>query len=142
VSEARDLVQLLRDPGRVLEAMDGLVGGTNATHLRNARVTGETFAALCEGLHDRHPRVRWWCIQLLDHVPDPRAIAAIAPLLDDPVPRVRRNAAHALGCQRCKPEHENCLPGHAITRLQAMADHDPNAKVRSAAAHALAACRR
>jgi HEAT repeat protein len=84
--------------------------------------------------------VRWWCAQLLDHLPDPRALAAVARLLDDQVPRVRRNAAHALGCVACKPEWDGSLPDETVEKLSHLATHDPNAKVRAEAAYALS-CR-
>src|SRR5262245_27516610 len=120
--------------------MHGLAGGITSTHLRSARLSEPAFAALVEGLRDPNPRVRWWCIQVLDHVPDPRALAAIAPLLDDPVPRVRRNAAHALGCVMCKPDWPGDLPDDVSSKLAHLASHDPNAKVRAEATHALS-CR-
>ena len=135
----RDLVQQLAT-GRRIEAIRWLLGGATATELRNVRVGERAFAALVEGLGDPHPRIRWWCIQLLDHVPDPRALAAIAPLLDDPVPRVRRNAAHALGCVACKPDLDGGLSDDVLDRLALAARTDPNAKVRAEARHALA-CR-
>ena len=78
----------------------------------------------------RTRRVRWWCIQLLDHVADERAIAAISPLLDDPVPRVRRNAAHALGCVACKPEWNGTLDAATVAKLEHLAASDENARVR------------
>jgi HEAT repeat protein len=80
--------------------------------------------------------IRWWCIQLLDHVPDRRAITAItaiAGMLDDPVPRVRRNAAHALGCVACKPEWSGGLPAEIVSKLGSIAKDDPNHKVRAEA---------
>ena len=92
---------------------------------------------MVEGLSDPHPRVRWWCISLLDHAPDPRAIAAIEPLLDDPVPRVRRNAAHALGCLACKPEWCGAVAPETVAKLEALAASDENARVRRDASIAL-----
>ena len=53
------------------------------------RVDDTTIDALARGLGDPNPVVRWWCVQLLDHVPDERGIDLIVPLLDDPVPRVK-----------------------------------------------------
>src|SRR5262245_29910608 len=120
------LVQGFADPTSVLVSMHGLAGGITTTKLRAARLTDAAFDALVEGLRDPHPRVRWWCIQVLDHVPDPRALTAIAELLDDPVPRVRRNAAHALGCVVCKPEWEGVLPDGAAAKLARLASDDPN----------------
>jgi hypothetical protein len=139
VERERALVQQLGSP-LTLDAMRQLAGGVTATELRSARVTPAAFAALVEGLSDPRSRIRWWCVQVLDHVPDPAATIAIARMLDDPVPRVRRNAAHALGCVACKPEWSGGLPPDVVARLQDLAENDANAKVRSEASLALA-CR-
>jgi HEAT repeat protein len=138
VNREQELVQQFRGDGDAIrEALLELAGGWSATVLREATLTDAAFAALVEGLSDPHPRVRWWCISLLDHVPDIRAIAAIEPLLDDPVPRVRRNAAHALGCLACKPEWRGAVAPEAVTKLEALAVSDENARVRRDASIAL-----
>jgi hypothetical protein len=134
------LVQQFGQRGNEVEALRGLAGCVTATYLREAQLTPAAFDAVVDGLADKNPRVRWWCVQVLDHVPDPRAVEAIANLLDDPVPRVRRNAAHALGCVACKPEWSGTLPPQVIEKLIGLAAQDPNMKVRSEAAYALS-CR-
>src|SRR4051812_41216076 len=134
---AQEWVEVLRYPDRRLDAIHALAGGVTATALRQAQLSDETFRAIAAGTAHQHPQVRWWCIQILDHVPDTRAVAAIAARLDDSVPRVRRNAAHALGCFACKPGWDRTLPGGIVQRLQALADGDPNAKVRDEARRAL-----
>jgi HEAT repeat protein len=68
-------------------------------------------------------------------------VRAIANLLDDDVPRVRRNAAHALGCVACKPQWSGVLPACVVEQLERLAASDPNAKVRNEARDALS-CRR
>src|SRR5262245_11029891 len=103
-------VQALADKATRLAAMRALVGGVTATELKSVTVSDSVLHALGDGVSDRDPRVRWWSIQLLDHVADPRAVEAIVPALHDAVPRVRRNAAHALGCARCKPTWDGGLP--------------------------------
>jgi HEAT repeat protein len=133
----RDLVQRLASPGTRLGAMRALVGGVTATELRGATLTREASAALIEGVEDPNPKVRWWCIQLLDHIPDERAIGPLVRALGDPVPRVRRNAAHALGCRACKPTETEPLPASAFEMLALIATSDTSAKVRTEAAHAL-----
>jgi HEAT repeat protein len=133
----RELVQQLATKDGCLDAMRALVGGVTTTELRHVQITDEAFDALVEGLSDPNPRVRWWCVPLLDHVPDGRAVAAVARALDDPVPRVRRNAAHALGCVACKPDWDGGLPAHIVARLERLATSDPNAKVRAQALYAL-----
>jgi HEAT repeat protein len=132
-----DLVKLLANKDTRLSAIRGLTGGITASELRQATVSDSAFAALVAGLNDPNPQVRWWCIQLLDHVPDVRAMSAIAAALADDVPRVRRNAAHALGCLACKPSARLGLPTEISDTLNKLAREDPNAKVRTEAHLAL-----
>ncbi len=82
--QERELVQLLADPTRRLDAMRALVDGVTATELKSTKLTETALRALVEGLADPNPRIRWWCVQLLDHVPDVRAVSAVINLLDDP----------------------------------------------------------
>jgi HEAT repeat protein len=135
------LVQALASNATRVAAIRALVGGVGATQLRSATVTDAALRALADGVSDPNPRVRWWSIQLLDHLPDSRAVDAIVPALHDPVPRVRRNAAHALGCTDCKPGWDGSLPANAHAMLARLAVADPNAKVRRQAQWALACCR-
>jgi HEAT repeat protein len=114
------------------------MGGTSMTHLRKVRMTELLFEALLQGLRDPNPRIRWWCVQLLDHSSDPRGVTAVASMLDDPVPRVRQNAAHALGCLACKPAWSGQLPTTALNKLNQLAIADRQAKVRRHASWALA----
>ena len=138
MTRAQEVVQRFRGDGDdVRAAMDELCGGWSATRLRATNLTDEAFDAVVEGLADPHSRVRWWCITILDHVPDRRAIKAIEPLLDDPVPRNRRNAAHALGCLACKPEWSGEVALETLAKLEHLAQHDPNARVRRDASIAL-----
>jgi HEAT repeat protein len=117
--------------------MRALVGGITATELRRAQMSEAAFEALRAGLSDPNPTIRWCCVGILDHVPAPRALTAIAELLNDPVPRVRRNAAHALGCVVCKPDWCGELPVDVTAVLAQLAEADPNAKVRAEARRAL-----
>jgi len=119
------------------EAIRALVGGLGARELRAVVVEPEVFDAIVDGLRDENPKIRWWCLQLLDHLDDERAIDAIATCLDDPVPRVRRNAAHALGCFACKPSWDGALSPAIHVRLARLAESDPNAKVRAEAGRSL-----
>ena len=132
------LVALGEKRGDQVALISGLLGSANARDLKDVVVSDDVFDALLAGLGNPDSRVRWWSVQLLDHVPDPRAIAAIAPLLRDPVPRVRRNAAHALGCVLCKPGWSGELPDGALDELVRMAERDDNAKVRRQAHQSLA----
>jgi HEAT repeat protein len=136
----RELVtQLGRLDGRI-DAIRDLVGGVTATELRHARPSQHAVDAILDGLRDPSPQVRWWCVQLLDHLRDARAIEGLVPMLDDPVPRVRRNAAHALGCVACKPDWSGELPTEVFAKLAEMAATDENDKVRAEARRTLA-CR-
>jgi len=135
--DPKTLVKLLAQrPGR-LDTIRQLVGGVTATELRHVRADQPTLDALAEGVRDPDSRVRWWCVQLLDHLDDRRALAALVEALDDQVPRVRRNACHALGCLACKPSWDGVLPDAAHGKLRQLAAADPNLKVRAEADRAL-----
>jgi HEAT repeat protein len=135
--DSRGLVKLLAHRERRLDTIRSLIGGVTATELRQVRVDQSVLEALIEGTHDPDSRVRWWCVQLLDHLEDPQALSALTAALDDAVPRVRRNAAHALGCVACKPSWDGTLPGAAAAKLRQLAAADPNPKVRAEARHTL-----
>jgi HEAT repeat protein len=68
-------------------------------------ITPAVKTALINGLKHSNGLVRWWCIQLMDHLADENYIE---PLLDaahhDPQPKNRRHALHALTCELCKPD--------------------------------------
>ena len=115
----RELVQMLAAKDTRLDAMRALAGGVTATDLRTAQLSDAAAEALIDGLDDPNPKIRWWCVQLLDHLPDARAFAALGRALHDPVPRVRRNAAHALGCRACKPAMTAPLPAATLDALGA-----------------------
>src|SRR5262249_9123316 len=135
--DPRTLVQqLAQRPGR-LDTIRRLAGGVTATELRRARVDQATLDALAAGVRDPDSRVRWWCVQLLDHLADPHALTALTAALNDPVPRVRRNACHALGCLACNPSWDGILPAGAAGKIRQLAATDPNPKVRAEADRAL-----
>lgn len=97
-----ELVGLFAYKAHRLQAIRALVGGLTATELRRVRLTDAERAALIAGLGHTNPIVRWWCLQLIDHVGDAPCFGRVPPLLDDPVPRVRAMARHTLECERCK----------------------------------------
>jgi HEAT repeat protein len=83
-------------------------------------------------LEDPNPRVRWLAIDVLDHWADHRYDEVVATALrTDPVPRVRRHAAHALACDACSRQ---ASPVDPVAPLLEAAMHDDNPKVRQ---HAL-----
>ena len=133
-----ELVQQLASKRERNAAIKALVGGLTATELRSVRVDDATIEALARGLADPNPVVRWWCVQLLDHVPDPRAIDLIVPLLDDPVPRVQTERG-ARARLRGVQTHRRHLPlTRDPSRVRQLAESDPNGKVRNEASRLLA----
>lgn len=58
--------------------------------------------SILAALRHPNPRVRYECLGLLDHLADDACAAAMIAATNDRVPRVRRMAVHALGCQGCK----------------------------------------
>lgn len=99
------LVERLGDKTRRNDTIRALVGGLTATELRRVKVSPEAKVALIRGLKHRNSKIRWWCIQLMDHLADE---SYVQPLLDaaytDPTPKNRRHAIHALACEKCKPD--------------------------------------
>jgi hypothetical protein len=90
------------EAGELVHVWHGkLLGKTEFEALRDR---GETPppAALVPALAHPNPRVRFNCLGLLDHLADEQSLPAMITATTDPVPRVRRMAVHALGCQRCK----------------------------------------
>lgn len=64
-----------------------------------------------DGLQHPHAGVRSACCEFLDHFLVPEALPGLVELLDDPHPRVRLMALHALACDRCK--EDGCRPSAA-----------------------------
>ena len=94
---------------------------------------------LLSGLAHDNPKVRFECAHALDSYDDGRAPAHLAPLIDDPVPRVRWMAMHALVCDGCKSEP---APWSAdiCRRIAARLLSDPSVKVRRHAAYEITRC--
>ena len=81
-----------------------------------------------------NPKVRWFCAHELDHLATDQSIEALLKLTNDPVTKVRVEAVHALGCERCKQCQLN------VDMVELMVDfalNDPADKVRGAAIFAL-----
>jgi HEAT repeat protein len=62
----------------------------------------ELVDTLIGGLRHEDSRVRYNCAGALDHLADERCVEPLRELANDPVPRVRRMALHALSCEACK----------------------------------------
>ena len=84
----------------------------------------------------KNPLVRWFCLGGLDAHPDVRAVPHILRRLEDPVPRVRWHAVHALGCDACK-EGQSLMTPEVERRLREVSERDPSQRVRAHAAYQL-----
>lgn len=132
------LVDRLGDKTRRNDTICALVGGLTATELRRVKVSPEAKVALIRGLKHRNSKVRWWCIQLMDHIADE---SYLHPLLDaaytDPTPKNRRHAIHALACEKCKSD--GCrLRIDIRDDLRRILSTDPDVSVRETARQELA----
>ena len=131
------LIDAFADSSKRNEAIVALIGAINARDLRSAQVSPEAKVALIAGLEHPNAKVRWWCLQLMDHLADESYLAPILSKLSDPVAKVRRHAIHALSCGACKPDHQP-LEVQIGAALRAVVASDPDAKVREEARQALA----
>lgn len=132
------LVDLLWDKTRRNDVVTALVGGLTATELRHITVSAEAKEALIRGLNHANSKIRWWCIQLMDHIADE---SYRDPLLhaayNDPTPKNRRHAIHALACEKCKPDRCR-LDIDIRDDLRRIIETDPDPSVRETALHELA----
>jgi HEAT repeat protein len=137
-----ELVGLFADKTQRNAAIVALVGGLTATELRRVKLTPEARAALITGLRHPNSKVRWWCIQLMDHVADE---SYAEPLLEaartDPTPKNRRHAIHALTCEVCKPARRP-LDVDVRAELSEIATTDTDLSVRGMALQELEEIRR
>jgi hypothetical protein len=105
--------------------------------MRNNPVRYRAFQqALIRGLTST-ARDRFECAHALDQFGDASTRDALVPLMDDPVPRVRWMAMHALSCHACG-EKPGALEVGIRERIVEAARADPNVRVRFHAANALA----
>jgi HEAT repeats len=81
------------------------------------------------GLEHPNPKVRYNCAHALDWLSDDRCVPALVHLLNDPVPRVRAIALHALNCDECKLTPLQPRP-ELIPIAIDWAAHDPSRRVR------------
>jgi hypothetical protein len=87
------------------KAVDELVARRPPPARELSRLDPELRPVLAWGaLSHPDPAARRLCLDYLDHLAGPEAAETFAAALDDPVPRVRRHAIHALTCDACKPE--------------------------------------
>ncbi len=137
LAEAGDLLALLAALSVRKRAMEAAREVMKADPARYAAFV-QMFVA---GLADRRPRVRFEAAHALDQFGDARCRSSLADLMDDPVPRVRWMAMHALSCHACG--EETVSPDPAVeARIAAAALTDPSIRVRRNAAGALGLARR
>src|SRR5262245_39737273 len=124
-----NLIDALADVKRRNDAIVELVGAINANDLRRVQLRPEARAALVAGLNHPNAKVRWWCLQLMDHLADESYLEPILSKLSDPVAKVRRHAVHALTCGACKPNRRT-LKIEIESALRTLLETDPDEKVR------------
>src|SRR4051812_35415805 len=95
--------------------------------LRQSGLVDLPLLRLGAGTHP-NPKIRWQCLTLLDHLDGDDSVPVfVAAMLNDPVPRVRRHALHALSCDRCKAAP---LCSDVVPAIAECARTDSSAKVR------------
>ena len=133
-----ELVDSFADKRLRNDAIVALVGAINARDLANITLKPEAKKALINGLQHSNPKVRWWCLQLIDHLADASFISFVLPLLGDPVGKVRKHAVHALTCDMCKPGRCGLeLSEHVRAKIAEVAQTDIDERVRNEARAAL-----
>lgn len=90
--------------------------------------------AAIKGLQHRSPQIRYQCAGFFDHHRDPRGIEALREHTNDPVPRVRRNVVHSIGCERCAGAP---LVADHVKVVEAVCLNDANFKVQREAVRLL-----
>src|SRR5262245_11798256 len=94
----------------------------------------DALPAIREGLSQKSAEVRYRCCLFLDHFVTREAMDDLVTMLDDPDPRVRCSALHALGCDRCKEGSWGPEEAKVLAPAVALLASDPDAHVR---AHAI-----
>lgn len=92
--------------------------------------------AVRAGLRSDDWRIRRDCLRVLDHWADPESGRLVLQCLDDEHPEVRKWAAHALGCDRCKGQGRGAFD--AVPHLLRVVREDTSLRVRRSAVVALA----
>ncbi len=137
MNEYLPLVDSFKIPAQRYRAMATISGARGARESRGKHLSPMKIEALIWGLYHDNAVVRRCCLELLDLHPSTEAVPHIVAKLDDPVPRVRRHAVHAIRCDVCKAG-QTLLTPDLLDRLGEIAENDPNPKVRAEAAIGLA----
>ena len=138
-TDYQTLINKLAYKSESYQATVALVGGITSTELKQITINQAQKEALLSGLSHENSRVRWQCLQLLDFFVDDEVLPAIVHMLDDPIPKVRWHAVHALICEACKPDHCLLDLDDAIKqKIETLAQTDENKRVRGEAQRGLA----
>jgi len=125
-SDWTELKRTIEAGATVLDWAGRLLGKYEFEGLRD-RGLNPPPSAIVDALRHPNPRVRYECLGLLDHLAEEESVPAMIAATSDSVPRVRRMAVHALGCQGCK-QSSLCADLNAV--FLPIAEHDPAWKVR------------
>lgn len=120
-------VGLLADPVRAQRAFWHLV------------LTGhDALPSVRHGLESSNADVRRWATKAMDHLVDAEGLTVLVRMLDDPDPKVRVEACHALSCDRCRDDE--CRPdaSSVLPKAIEVLTTDPDAQVRAYAAELVA----
>ena len=131
------LVDNFKIPAERYRAMATISGARGARESRGRRLSPDKIEALIWGLYHKNAAVRRCCLELLDQHPSTTAVPHIVAKFNDPVPRVRRHAVHAIRCDVCKAG-DTILTPDLVNRLREVAETDPSPKVRAEGTHGLA----
>ena len=126
----------LSELGRAMAVGKGRLHAARAVMQRAPERYAAFQAALVRGLAAPQIRIRFECAHALDQFGDDSTRRALAGLMDDPVPRVRWMAMHALSCHACG-EKPGALEPDVRARIMRAAASDPSPQVRRHAAVAL-----
>lgn len=133
-----ELVASFADKQSRNDAISALVGAINARDLAKVTLKPDAKKALIGGLEHPNAKVRWWCLQLIDHLADESFVPFVLPLLGDPVGKVRKHAVHALTCEMCKPDRCGLELSESVrARIAEVAQFDTDERVRREARAAL-----
>jgi hypothetical protein len=133
-SDWAELKRTIEAGATVLDWAGRLLGKYEFEGLRDRGLTPPP-SAIVDALRHPNPRVRFECLGLLDHLAEEESVPAMIAATSDPVPRVRRMAVHALGCQGCKLS-SLCADLNAV--FLPIAENDPAWRVRQEAVISIA----
>ena len=136
LAEADDLVALVR----ALAVGKARMAAAREAMRREPARYRDFQARLAAGLASASPRLRFGCAHALDTFGDEGHAKLLASLVEDPVPRVRWMAMHALTFHACG-DKAAALDPTLVAQIEAAAVRDESPRVRRHAGWALVALR-